>query len=352
MSEQSTERQAIPAGKFIDIYKVIRLVGIGSFGGVYQVQKTDSKKIYAMKTENIDSKSQFLQYEIQILKEIHGDYFPKYIDSGTNKEYNVNYLIMSYFSASINEIHNVCDTDLGMVVVYNLGLKMLEPIKSFHNFGFVHRDIKPSNFVIQQNPKYPIVLVDFNLSARFIDLETNKLCPCNNDHTFIGTKIFASIDVLSSYSCGPKDDLIAWFNSFLYLACGELPWSNEKDKSKLISMKKSFKLSDLNYKFPSQFQQIYDYLKKLKYKDTPDYDYIQNLFVSGMKEDSVLPDSFNWSDFLSKYENLTKYQEALCNFTLKVLNDNDKKENQRIKDQNEENSEKQKSESKMSCLIE
>ena len=358
MSTKILERQVIPSGKLIDAYEVIGLVGVGSFGGVYIVQKKDSKTIYAMKTEDIHSKMQLLQYEIQILKEINGYYFPKYIDSGINKEYDINYLIMSYFGASIGEIKDFHDSNIDKKVSYNLGLKMLEPIESFHNFGFVHRDIKPNNFLLQQNPKYPIVLVDFNLSARHIDPETYKPYPCINEHIFLGTKIFASIDVLSSFSCGPKDDLIAWFYSFLYLACGSLPRSGEKDKEKLISLKKSFKLSDLNYKFPDEFQEIYDYLKKLKYKDTPDYEFIKKLFVSGMKEDSVSPDSFDWSDFISKHSNMTKYEEEMSKLTIDVLNDRNKnvKENPRENGQNEEKSEdnikQPDEENKKNCLIE
>lgn len=328
-----SDRQVVPTGKSIHGYEVIGLVGVGGFGGIYRVQDNHSKKVYALKTENAQSKRQLLQYEIQILKEIKGHYFPKYIESGTSEKYNINYLIMSYFGASIGDIHSYHDYNFDINIAYNVSLKMLECIKAFHKFGFVHRDIKPGNFLIQQNPKYPIVLIDFNLSARHIDPNTNKPYPCKNEHMFLGTIIFASIDVLSSQSCGRKDDLIAWFYTFLYLACGSLPWAEEKDKLKSISMKKSFKVSDLNYEFPSQFQKIYDYLKKLEYKDKPDYKHIENLFESGMKEDKVSPDTFNWSNFIAKHSNMTKYEEKMSKMTLKAINDKNKDNNQRDKQQ-------------------
>ena len=338
MSVQSSDRQVIPSGKSIDGYEVIELVGVGGFGGIYKVKKNHSDKIYALKTESVNAKRQILQYEIQILKEIKGHYFPKYITSGVNDKYGINYLIMSYFGVSIGEILSFHEYKLNITAVYNIALKMLECIKAFHKFGFVHRDIKPNNFLIQQDSKYPIVLIDFNLSARHIDPETNKPYKCVKEHIFLGTTIFASIDVLSSLSCGPKDDLIAWFYSFLYLACGNLPWAYEKDKLKSIEMKKSFKLSDLDYNFPSQFQKLYDYLKKLEYNDNPDYKYIKNLFESGMKADSVSPDTFNWSDFVSKHANMGEFKEKVNKLTLKVLNNRDKKDNN--KNQKEEIQEK------------
>ncbi|KAK8890281.1 hypothetical protein M9Y10_035054 [Tritrichomonas musculus] len=334
MSAQTIEREEIPNGEFIDEYEVIDLIGVGSFGGVYEVKKKDTNEIYAMKTEDINSKRQLLDFEAQIIKEIDGDYFPKYIDSGTNQKYNINYLIMSYFGASIDEIQDYHDSNLDLKLVYNLALKMLESIKAFHNFGFVHRDIKPNNFLLQQNLKYPIVLVDFNLSAKHINPETNKPFPCIKEKLFVGTKLFASIDVLSDLSCGPKDDLISWFYSFLYLVCGTLPWENENDKEGLICWRKSFNLSDLDYEFPAQFQKIYDYLKKLKYEDTPDYNFIENLFVSGMKEDSVSPDSFDWSSFISEHSNMVQYEEEISKLTLDILNKRNKNKNRNTKENN------------------
>ena len=327
MSVQILDRQVIPNGEFIDIYEIIRLIGVGSFGGVYEIREKNTNQIYALKTENSLSKKQFLQFEIQILKEIDGHYFPKYINSGINEKHKINYVIMSYFGASLDEIQDYHYANLELKVSYNLALKMLEPIKAFHSFGFVHRDIKPNNFLLQQDPNYPIVLVDFNLSARHIDPETKNPYPCIREHNIIGTKLFSSIDVLSSLSCGPKDDLIAWFYSFLYLVCGTLPWAEESNISDIILMKKSFKLSDLNYEFPDQFQQIYDYLKKLNYNDVPDYNLIENLFVSGMNEDSISPESFDWSDFISEHSNMIQFEEKISKLTLDAINNRNRNKN-------------------------
>lgn len=105
MSTCTTERQAIPNGELIGQYEIIDLIGVGSFGGVYQVRNQNSNIIYAMKTEKIHSKKRLLQTEIEILKKIGGSpFFPEYVDSGFDLKYQVNFLIMSYFD-DIQDYH-------------------------------------------------------------------------------------------------------------------------------------------------------------------------------------------------------------------------------------------------------
>ena len=357
MSGRDSNRHVIPEGDNINGYIVTKLVGVGGFGEIYAI-KDNNSHIYAMKSESVDSPKRTLLTETKIFKELKGGYFPKYIDSGTNKKYNIDYLIMSYLGASIGEIQVYHDYKIEIEAAYNICLKMLEAIKAFHSCGFVHRDIKPNNFLIQKSKHFPIVLIDFNLSARHIDPDTNKPFPCENEQQFIGTRKYASIDVLNLLSYGRKDDLISWFYSFLDIACGSLPWESEKDSKKAISMRELFQLSDLSYKFPKKFQEIYDYLKSLKYSDKPDYDHIKKLFKEGMEDDLFDPTQFNWSDFVSKHSNMTKFEEKMGLMTLKFINDknNKQKKKKHIEtkevEKNEKNhSKKHGKKGKKDCLI-
>lgn len=88
-----------------------------------------------MKVESVHAKRQLLTIvnKIQILKEIKWNCFPKYIDSWVSDDYDVNYLIMSYFGALVGEIQNFHDYNLSFNIVYNLSLKMLD-VKLFTNF--------------------------------------------------------------------------------------------------------------------------------------------------------------------------------------------------------------------------
>ncbi|KAK8897578.1 hypothetical protein M9Y10_015537 [Tritrichomonas musculus] len=346
---ESTDRRIIPPGNVIDGYEIIDLIGVGGFGGIYKVKNQKTDQIYAMKTESLSSKRHLIPKESEILKELHEDFFPKYQQSGISEQYQINYLIMNCLGVSIDEIQTYHEYNLDIEIVYHVCLIMLGIIKSFHSHGFVHRDIKPNNFLIQHNQNFPLVLIDFGLSKRHIDPETNKPFPCEKEHSFLGTRKYSSNNVLQFLSCGRRDDLISWFYSFLDLACGKLPWSEVKSDEKVIEIRKSFKLSDLEYKFPEEFQQIYDYLMTLDYGDEPDYDRITKLYQSGMENDLVFVGQFDWPSFIEQHSNLGKFQKEVTQYTLNYINkknrekqkilDNEAKQENKVKQLNVEKTE-------------
>ena len=194
-----------------------------------------------MKTESFDSRNLAVPVEIRVFKELRGNYFPKLHESGNCEKYQLNYAVMNCLGASLGQIQLYHNHRLPIEDVYNLGLKMFQAIRVLHFLGYVHRDIKPNNFLLQQNPKHPVVLIDFNSCKKFIDPNTNEPFPCKREHEFIGTEKYASINVIGSFSNGRNDDLISWFYTFLDLACGSLPWEDEKDKDKALEMRISSK---------------------------------------------------------------------------------------------------------------
>lgn len=268
--------QIFQPGTIISNYQVVNLLGAGGYAGIYKVRNTKTNQLYAMKTESIDAEIKTLTTEIEIMKQLKEDFFPKLRDSGTDDKYLVNFLVMDIYGASIDTIQAYNRKKLDTNTVYNVCYKMLLIIEKFHEYGFVHRDIKPSNFLIQNNKNHPLVLIDFGISKKHIDPTTNKPYQFKKESFFAGTTRYASISTCEGSSHGRKDDLISWFYSFLDLVCGYLPWDEASNFADMIFMKNFLNLSCLDHKFPKMISDIYKYLKKLKYSKEPDYNFFYN----------------------------------------------------------------------------
>ena len=99
---------------------------------------------------------------------------------------------------------------------------------------------------------------------------------------FIGTTRYASIAAHKGYELGRKDDLESLFYVGLFLLLGQLPWQginvSDKDRTRVVGeMKHQINPKDLCKDLPEQFSQILDYLKKMQFKQEPDYQMILDL---------------------------------------------------------------------------
>ena len=306
------DREIIPTGRVINNYEIAFLVGRGGFGDVYKVKDKKTSQMFALKTEDLDAPVKSLNNEVEVLKSITGGCFPKLRSNGTEKKYNICYLVMNILGASIGLIRRQHNDKLDLKAAFPIAAEMLRIIEKFHSFGFVHRDIKPSNFLTQQNPNDHLVLIDFGLTKKHIDPETNEPFPFKDHVKFTGTKKYASPNAHRKVELGRVDDLFSWFYSFLEIANGNLPWNEIKDNEEMLKMKtETIPIEELVGSLPHQIVEIHEYLSSLKYESEPDYKKINKLLNQAMDEAEVNPNEFNWSAFYSAHANLGDLSKSL-----------------------------------------
>lgn len=95
-------------------------------------------------------------------------------------------------------------------------------------------------------------------------------------------------------------------------------------------------------------------MKKLDYADKPDYDYIKNIYIQGMKSDHFDPVKFNWSEFISNHSNMDKFEKIVTMCTLKVINRKNRERKEQLMNQevNSQENKTQNQENSWHCLIE
>lgn len=152
----------------LDNFRTVKVIGKGAFGEVRLVQKTDTGKIYAMKTlkkEEMLKKDQLahVRAERDVLAESNSPWVVQLFYSFQDTQ--TLYLIMEFLpGGDLMTMLIKYDTFSEDVTRFYMAECVLA-IEAVHKLGFIHRDIKPDNILIDKDGH--IKLSDFGLSTGF-----------------------------------------------------------------------------------------------------------------------------------------------------------------------------------------
>ncbi|KAL4075839.1 kinase-like domain-containing protein [Scleroderma citrinum] len=159
----------------LDSFRTVKVIGKGAFGEVRLVQKTDTGKIYAMKTlrkEEMLKKDQgrlsfkdlaHVRAERDVLAESNSPWVVQLFYSFQDAQ--TLYLIMEFLpGGDLMTMLIKYDTFSEDVTRFYMAECVLA-IEAVHKLGFIHRDIKPDNILIDKDGH--IKLSDFGLSTGF-----------------------------------------------------------------------------------------------------------------------------------------------------------------------------------------
>jgi len=261
----------------VDGFQIIQKIGMGGYGEIYIVQKDGDPELYALKTEDIETNQKGMLQEIEIMNSLPNcPFFSRIIVAGNTSA--VNYFVMPLYGPSLNSLRNQLQTRyFSLSTATRIARKMLIILETLHEAGFVHCDVKPSNFLLQQHKVGGIVLVDFGLSSRFMDLKNGTHIENAPSDGFRGTLKYASINVHKFVEPTRRDDIISWFYSYIEMVRGQLPWGDVRDKNLSLSCKQAITTEKLCHGLPNEAKDIYNYIKNIRFEEKPDYGLIYTL---------------------------------------------------------------------------
>ncbi|OZC08008.1 hypothetical protein X798_05004 [Onchocerca flexuosa] len=283
---------------------VIKKLGKGGCGAVFEVcaKHANEMKHLAMKVESrdLDHNDQLLRAEANILKRMqYSKHVPIFIAAGRTVLFN--FVLMELLGKSLSELHKMApNRQFTIATVLKIALQALNALRDLHSIYFIHRDVKPANFAIGLKNINVLYILDFGLSRQFAtyDVTTKalKLRKPRARASFRGTVAYCSVNVHKHLEQGRHDDLWSMMYMLIEFIASRLPWKG-LDRKETAVIKQTISNRRLLQGCPKQFGVILEYISLLRYHHRPDYDQIENLFLSAIQRRNIDRKApFEWGD--------------------------------------------------------
>ncbi len=229
---------ALPPGTiFHKRYRIVRCIGAGGMGAVYEVVDDVTHGRRALKVmlpsaiEDGDRLARFA-LESRVIGDIESDHLIRVQDAGIDEASGIPFLVMDLLrgedlAALLKQRGRLPPEE---VVIYLVQAALA--LDKTHSASIVHRDLKPANlFVTHRDDGSPCVkILDFGIA---------KIASSADNHTTqtLGTPIFmAPEQIRNPRGIGPRTDIYALGHIAYTLLTGEPYWTEEKQASEVVFM--------------------------------------------------------------------------------------------------------------------
>ncbi|AEO64562.1 5ec95610-a143-459b-a900-596dae505078 [Thermothielavioides terrestris] len=284
-------------------YRVGKKIGEGSFGVIFEGMNLLNNQQVAIKFEPRKSDAPQLRDEYRTYKILVGcPGIPNVYYFGQEGLHNI--LVIDLLGPSLEDLFDHCNRRFSLKTVVMVAKQMLSRVQTIHEKNLIYRDIKPDNFLIGRpgtKAANVIHVVDFGMAKQYRDPKTKQHIPYRERKSLSGTARYMSINTHLGREQSRRDDLEALGHVFMYFLRGGLPWqglkaaTNKQKYEKIGEKKQTTPIKELCEGFPEQFAHYLTYVRNLGFEDTPDYDYLRDLFTQALKEEGGVEDGeYDW----------------------------------------------------------
>jgi len=284
-------------------YRVGKKIGEGSFGVIFEGTNLLNNQNVAIKFEPRKTDAPQLRDEYRTYKILVGcPGIPNVYYFGQEGLHNI--LVIDLLGPSLEDLFDHCGRKFTTKTVVMIAKQMLSRVQTIHEKNLIYRDIKPDNFLIgrpHSKQLNVIHVVDFGMAKQYRDPKTKQHIPYRERKSLSGTARYMSINTHLGREQSRRDDLEALGHVFMYFLRGGLPWqglkaaTNNQKYEKIGEKKQTTAIKDLCDGFPEEFNKYLSYVRNLGFEDTPDYDYLRDLFTQVLRNSGEVEDGeYDW----------------------------------------------------------
>ncbi|TEB25210.1 CK1/CK1/CK1-G protein kinase [Coprinellus micaceus] len=216
-----------------------------------------------------------------------------------------NVLVIDLLGPNLEDLFDMCGRKFSIKTVCMAAKQMITRVQAIHEKSLIYRDIKPDNFLIGvpgSKTANTIHIIDFGMAKHYRDPKTKVHIPYRERKSLSGTARYMSINTHLGREQSRRDDLESLGHVFMYFLRGGLPWqglraaTNKQKYEKIGEKKQTTPISELCEGFPEEFTIYMNYVRKLGFEETPDYDFLRELFTKVLRTTGEVDDNvFDWN---------------------------------------------------------
>lgn len=217
------------------VYQVVRLIGAGGMGTVYDVEDTTIGKRYVLKAlhpqlGDREDLARRMQNEARTLARLHHPNIVEVITAGvTSDELHLPYYVMERLSGVSLRVILEKKGGLDLQHALHIAIDLLDALDHAHEMSVIHRDVKPDNiFLHRTNAGITVTkLLDFGIVSL---LSAGKRETAGR---FLGTLRYAAPEQLRGEDPTPRMDIYAAGLVLYELVAGRGPFDDLGDSPQI-----------------------------------------------------------------------------------------------------------------------
>jgi serine/threonine protein kinase len=219
------------------VYMVVRLIGAGGMGTVYDVEDTSIGKRYVLKTLHPklgarEDLARRIQHEARTLARLNHPNIVEVITAGvTADDLRLPYYLMERLSGQSLRVILEKKGQLELSHAYHIGIDLLDALDHAHDKGVIHRDVKPDNIFLHRTVAGVTV-------TKLLDFGIVSMLDGDNGETagrFLGTLRYASPEQLRGDKPSPKIDVYAAALVLYEIVAGRGPFDDLADGRRIAA---------------------------------------------------------------------------------------------------------------------